>query len=313
MKQLHTIQWSAKPLQTYVLNLDEGFNPFSKWENTFVVNYKTMNFHGGERHLQILSDLQPGGDLVISHRINSMVDLFDIILANDAARRMGIFNISLVIPYFPAARQDRVCNVGEPLTVKVVADLINGCGFKEVAIFSPHSEVAPALLNNCSILALENEYAQWIFEDNKKHIQKDGRVFNVVCPDAGAAKRVEKIAKHLANNNGHFNIQMIRCEKVRDVATGQLKEFIVQTDDLKGAPCVIFDDINSMGGTFLGLGEKLREKGCGNLSLFTAHSDCQKGIENVLTKFDNVYTTNSKRDYAKLVDDKKLKVFDIAL
>jgi ribose-phosphate pyrophosphokinase len=294
MKQY--IHWSIlKPEleYPYILNLDLDFNPIDKGIN---LKYKQFTFKGGEPHFQIESECPYAKEatLIITQRYNKVDDIVNILTANDAARRMGFKTIKLVLPYFPAARQDRVCNDGEPLTVKVFTDMINACGFEEVIILCPHSEVTPALLNNVTVLD-ELKYVDKIMSS----LDKSGRNVNIVCPDAGAGKRVSKVVQHLANNNGHVNFNLIRCEKVRDVKDGSLKDFFIQADDLGGYPTLIIDDINSMGGTFIGLGKKLREKNCSKLMLFTAHADCVEGVQNIIENFDHYYTTNSKQDWDK--------------
>jgi ribose-phosphate pyrophosphokinase len=283
------IHWNMKAERPYVLNLDETFAPFEGVE----VFYKKFDFKGGEPHFQITNKCAcpEASTLVITQRYNKIGDLFDIILANDAARRMGFNDIRLILPYFPAARQDRVCNEGEPLTIKVFTDMINGCGFNSVTILCPHSEVTPALLNNVIVLD-ELKYIDQIIQSDVN--QKE---WNIVCPDAGAGKRVGKITQYLACMYHAKTFNLIRCEKVRDVKDGSIKEFFVGADDLGGHPTLICDDINSMGGTFIGLGKKLREKNCGKLMLFTTHSDCYDGIKNVSEHFDKVYTTNSKQNW----------------
>jgi len=281
------IHWQSTAELPYILNLDELFTPI---QTGVLLPYKRMLFHGGEPQIT-LNKVEPFSELIITQRYNTVADLFDIVLAVNAARIMGFKTIKLVLPYFPAARQDRVCNEGEPLTIKVFADIINSCNFEEVVILCPHSEVTPALINNVKVLD-ELDYVLQTVQDNI-----NGRHFNIVCPDAGAGKRVGKIVQYLAHNNGHVTFNLIRCEKVRDVKTGELKEFFVQSDDLGGYPTLICDDILSMGGTFVGLGNKLKEKNCGKLMLFTAHADCVIGVQNMITFFDHVYTTNSKRDY----------------
>jgi ribose-phosphate pyrophosphokinase len=231
----------------------------------------------------------------------------DIILAVDAARRAGFTNLKLVIPYFPAARQDRVCNAGEPLTVAVFAKLINDCGFSQVLIFTPHSEVTPALLNNVVVVD-DHNYAKSIV---LRMIQDDRTIknINIVCPDAGAGKRVGKIATHLANEFPDIQFDMIRCEKIRDVRNGSLKDFFVQADDLGNHPSIIFDDVNCKGGTFIGLAKKLKEKNPGPIYLFTAHSDTVEGIQNVCQHFDHAYTVNTKHNWDESVDCENFTCF----
>lgn len=303
-QQLH---WKTTAEHNYILNLDHSFNPIDKGVN---VEFKELTFYGGEPHFQITSEIS--GDnarLIITQRYNDIGDLFKIILANDAARRLGVNDIHLVLPYFPAARQDRVCNEGEPLTVKVFADLINGCGFSSVTIFTPHSEVTPALLNNVHVI----DELPYILDIVKKNL--NGHYFNVVCPDAGAGKRVGKIVQHLSNNIGYVQFNLIRCEKVRDVKDGTLKDFFAQVDDLGGHPTMIFDDILSMGGTFMGLGDKLKEKNAGDLMLYTAHADCVAGLQKMSDYFKKVFTSNSKKNWSSVLHSQyeNVECFNITL
>lgn len=230
-KQLH-LDWKVSTSQTFILNLDSEFQPYKFQTNTYLLEFKTFTFKGGEPHFQITSDVLPVGDLVITQRYNKVDDLLNIILANDAARRMGFKNIKLFIPYFPAARQDRVCNSGEPLTLKVFSDMINSCGFDEVTILCPHSDVVPTLINNVTVL------------DELKYVEEalcnllstsTSNIINIVCPDAGAGKRVNKIVQHLSKEYSQNIFNLIRCEKIRDVKDGSIKEFFVDGDDLGGA------------------------------------------------------------------------------
>ena len=306
-RQLH-LDWKVSTSQTFILNLDSEFHPYKFQTNTYFLEFKKFTFKGGEPHFQITSDVLPVGDLVITQRYNKVDDLVKIILANDAARRMGFKNIKLFLPYFPAARQDRVCNSGEPLTIKVFTEMINSCGFDEVIILCPHSDVTPALINNVTVLD-ELNYVDMVINS----LYKSSRDINIVCPDAGAGKRVNKIVQHLSNNDGHVNFNLIRCEKIRDVKDGAIKEFFVDAENLGEFPTIICDDINSMAGTFLGLGKKLKEKNCGALMLYTSHSDCVEGIQRAIEYFDHVYTTNSKQNWDKYTYtiDNRLTCFNI--
>lgn len=301
------INWISKTDRTFIINLDNTFNPCESL-NIHQLQYNIFKFPGGEPHFQIISNVEYPGELIITQRFNNTDDFFNIILANDAAKRMGFTNIKLVLPYFPGARQDRVCNKGEPLTVKIFADLINECNFTEVVISCPHSEVTAALLNNCRILDNESKYlSQIIYNESLK----SGSQVNIVCPDAGAGKRVNALAKEMVKIYPKYNINLIRCEKVRDVATGELKEFFVQSHNLDGHSTIICDDICSYGGTFKGLGDALKEKNCGKLILFTSHFDCIEGVNRMVDYFDMVYTTNSKCNWQTLND--KINCFEIKL
>jgi len=297
-KQRLHLNWVTSTHQTYFVSLDGDYCPIAKTENLLRIPLKENTFPGGEVHLRLdinEDQVADNAHLIIAARYNTAADILKIVLAADAARRLGFSKTTLILPYFPAARQDRVCNVGEPLTVKIFADMINGCGFHAVHILSPHSEVTPALLNNvvvhdeCGLV--ERALCRWITQTNLTTI-------NIVCPDAGAGKRVGKVASYLAKRFPQNGVNLIRCEKVRDVRDGSLKEFFVQADDLGGYPTLIIDDIVAYGGTFLGLADKLRERNCGELGIFISHADCEEGLMNLRQKFNYVVTTDSKRDYA---------------
>ncbi len=294
--------------RTYTLNLDPDFNPYEDFDSLAFTN---GTFPGGEPNFRI-TDIPAGFDhnLVITQRFNSVADLMLIIIANDAARRAGFKNISLVLPYFPAARQDRVCNPGESLTIKVFADLINACKFEAVEIYSPHSEVTPALIDNVQLIDRDEPFLREIIISTHADILGE---INIVCPDAGAGKRVGKLAKFVATEFPHVTVNLIRCEKVRDVSTGALKEFFVQAEDLGHFPTIICDDIVAYGGTFKGLGNVLRAKNAGTLMLFTSHADCVEGLDNMVEFFDKVYTSNSKRNWTVNVNADRFTCFPIRL
>lgn len=319
-RRYNNVHWNMKSEEPYVLNLTSDFKPIQFGH--IELKLDKFIFPGGEPHLRISGEPYPG-TLIITHRANSGQHMIEILLANDAARRMGFKDIRLVVPCFPAARQDRVCNEGEPLTVKVFADLINGCGFNDVVILSPHSEVTPALLNNVVVMD-ELPYAKRIIDGFLEEyvgymkITLKDPVFeiNIICPDAGAGKRVGKIHKYLADQFPRIQFNLIECSKDRDVKTGNIRGFSVRADDLGGHYSIIFDDIVAKGGTFLGLADVLREKNCGDLAIFTSHADCLEGITNLLGKFDKVYTTNSKHYWEEFFHGEKgdkLTVFPFEL
>jgi ribose-phosphate pyrophosphokinase len=296
----------------YILNLDPLFNPLKDSVYHFIdLDFKKLTFPGGESHFQITNEfvhIQWG--VIITARVCNEVDMFMILLANDALRRMGFTDVSLVIPYFPGGRQDRVCNPGEPLTVKVFADMINACKFSRVHIYSPHSDVTPALIDNCSLMKLDDDFIFKIVND----VIKDFQGVNIVCPDAGAGKRTYGLVETLVEWVGDdIAINFIRCEKVRDVKTGMLSEFVVHSDELNGYPTIICDDIIAYGGTFLGLAKVLKTRNCGHLILFTSHADCEEGLRAMLDEFDEVYTSDSRKNWGEIIDDSSFHCLPIEL
>ncbi|MGQ2983302.1 ribose-phosphate diphosphokinase [Flavobacterium sp.] len=260
-----------------VLNLDPAFAPLNATEIVF----KSFTFYGGEPHIKIEPGFDVSEAVTITHRLDSFNRLGEICVAVDALKRMGVQKINLFIPYFPGARQDRIMIPGEPLTVKVYADIINAMGFAEVTVFDPHSEVAPALINNCKIVPN--------YEFIAEVIKAIGTDVKLISPDGGALKKIYKVSEYLGGR------EVVECSKSRDVKTGRLSGFKVYEHDLAGADCLIVDDICDGGGTFAGLAEELKRKNAGRLYLAVSHGIFSKGFE-MFGDLEKIFTTNSFSD-----------------
>jgi ribose-phosphate pyrophosphokinase len=256
------------------------------------IAYEHFIFGGGEQHIKINFDghiIVTGATIWLHYSQDS--DIWKLALIVDALRRSNVHNLDLNIPYFPAARQDRVCVWGEPLTVKVFADFINAMKFNVVSIFDPHSEVTPALLDNVNVI------------DNVKFVSSVLGEFNaldgtgktvLVSPDAGSNKKVASVAKHLYKISNQ-EINVVRADKLRNVATGEIIETTVYADDLTGKNCYIIDDICSRGGTFCALAKVLKSKGANKVTLIVSHYEGTANMRMLKESgIDEVVTTNSK-------------------
>jgi ribose-phosphate pyrophosphokinase len=261
-----------------ILNLDKNFKPLNGKE----IDFQSFTFSGGEPHIKIKTDFDTEEAITITHRLNSFNDLGLLCLAVDALQRIDAKVSNLIIPYFPAARQDRVMVKGEPLSVKVYADIINGLGFEKVLVLDPHSEVTPALVNNCEAVS-NHRFIQQVIESIGSNV-------TLISPDGGALKKIYKVSEFLGG------VEVVECSKSRDVKTGKLTGFKVYTDDLIGQDCLIVDDICDGGGTFIGLAEELKKKNAGKLYLAVTHGIFSKGFEELASHFSQIFTTNSFKE-----------------
>ncbi len=275
-----------------IINLDQNFKPLNGDE----ILFESFIFNGGEPHIRI-NPFDVNQKVTVTHRINSFNDLGLFCIACDALRRMGVKELHGIIPYFPAARQDRVMVKGESLSVKVYADIINNVGLDSITIFDPHSDVTPALLNNCEVIQNHSFVSSFI-----SSLPKD---FILISPDAGAAKKIHKLASQLGIEN------ILECGKKRDVKTGKLSGFHVPMNDLDGRACLIVDDICDGGGTFLGLGEELKKKNAGQLHLAISHGIFSKGFDSLSAIFSAIYTTDSFKSIEKDKGITQIKLSEI--
>ena len=272
------------------LNLTADFAPLGVSEN--YISFDTFVFNGGEPHIKIyeqsLSQSYTLDDITITIRLSDSNSVMILLLAVDALRRIDPkYKLHLFTPYFPAARQDRVMIPGEPLSVKVYADLINSCKFQSVTIVDPHSDVTPALLNN---VIVKNNHKFVLSSLRDLYPQNDANLPILISPDAGSNKKIQSLARFLTQLN---TLKIVKCDKTRDVRNGNITNFEVYSDDLGGKDCVIVDDICDGGGTFIGLAKELKKKNAGNLYLMVTHGIFSKDINELLKVFDKIYTTDS--------------------
>ena len=160
--------------------------------------------------------------------------------------------------------------------------------FRKVHILDCHSEVGPALLENC-VNHSNVQYAA----DPFRFLNGNGQIPFLVSPDAGASKKSEKLFTALVNDYNMRIEDIVQCSKKRDLKTGKLSGFTVFSENLMGKPCVIVDDICDAGGTFLGLAEELKKKNAGEIILFVTHGIFSKGLSPFEENFSRIYTTDS--------------------
>lgn len=237
---------------------------------------------GGEPHLKWKKDLAPERSiptLTILSRIQNGIDLLKLLVVTDAIKRTReVWDINIVIPYWPGARQDRAPYL-EPLTVKVYADIINTQGYGSVTIVDPHSEVTPALINNVVVKPVADILKKIVTEHNYD---------TILIPDAGATKRM--FSYYFPDLEFNQKLNFVQCLKKRDTLTGKLSGFKIVDYVKDGAKCLIVDDICDGGGTFIGLANELAvvQPTVGKMGLYTTHGIYSKGIEPLLHSADNI-------------------------
>lgn len=252
------------------------------------VLFTAMIFPDGQPHIKIdvesAAKLDKEVPLRLLTRITNPSDLMMVLLVKNTLDYMEFAHIELHISYLMAARMDRVMLDGEPFSLKIVAGILNLGNFKKVKIFDPHSEVATALIER-SYAVSNHHFVKDALDDYFKRYKQVR--FCLVSPDAGALKKIHKLAQDLDINN------VVECMKERDLKTGALTNFKTTTENLEGLTCFIIDDICDGGGTFAGTAKMLKEKGASKIVLVVSHGIFSKGT--AIANIDEIYTTDSYR------------------
>lgn len=253
------------------------------------ITFQQLLFPDGQPHIKLdtkkingLDKLKP---LRIFCRMDNAANILTVLFIKNVLDYFEFEQVELHIAYMMAARMDRVMTEGEPFSLKVVAGLLNNASFKKVKIFDPHSEVTTALIDK-SYTVTNHEYVRDTLADYKSKYSLDD--FCLVSPDAGALKKIHKLAQYLGVDD------VVECSKERDVKTGALTNFKTTEENLSGKTCFIVDDICDGGGTFAGTAKMLKEKGAAKVVLIVSHGIFSKGT--AINFIDDIYTTDSFRN-----------------
>jgi ribose-phosphate pyrophosphokinase len=214
----------------------------------------------------------------ITCRIKSSDDIIRILMATNALKNQNCKNIELFIPYLPYARQDRIMVNGEAFSLKVLADILNIQNYSKVTFYDVHSSISNLLINN-SVSISNSKFVSDVLPSNSV----------IVCPDAGATKKIYDLCKDIK-----YNAEIVFCNKIRDVSTGKIIRLSIAESDVVGQNCVIVDDICDGGATFSMIGEKLKQLGAKSVSLIVSHGIFSGEIP--IKNIDHVYTTDSFYD-----------------
>lgn len=260
-----------------------------------------LQFSGGERHIElkqnVIDQLQESTHIKAS--LNNSADVMDYLLLENVLIEQGT-RLSVEIPYFPYARQDRICAQGQAFSLDLMTKLLNSNAEKfagqrqKIVVWDCHSQVTLDLLRqNTSFQEVINIEPAKIIEQSEvlMRILSAGNTV-LVCPDAGATQRTQAIANNI-NPQRQQAIEMIRCEKKRDPSTGKVRTTAVDSPDLTGKTAVITDDICDGGATFIGIAKQLRSLNCQNIILYVTHGIFSKGLAVFDGLVDQVFTSNS--------------------
>lgn len=260
-----------------------------------------LQFSGGERHIQLHAELlnQLTADTQIKASLQNSTDVMDYLLLENVLLEQGT-HLSVEIPYFPYARQDRICAQGQAFSLDLMTRLLNSNSEKfagqrqKIVVWDCHSPVTLELLRkNTRFQEVINIEPIEIIQQSPALMQilsADNSV--LVCPDAGAIQRTQAIANGINPQRQHA-IEVIRCEKQRDPSTGKISTTAVDSPDLTGKTAVITDDICDGGATFIGIAKQLRSLNCQNIILYVTHGIFSKGLAVFDGLVDQIFTSNS--------------------
>jgi ribose-phosphate pyrophosphokinase len=173
-------------------------------------------------------------------------NLMELLIMIDALRRASAERINAVIPYYGYARQDRKVAPRQPISAKLVANLITEAGASRVLTIDLHAGQIQGFFD----IPVDNLYASPIVLEYLRKKFKDDLV--LIAPDAGGVERTRSFAKRL-------DASLAIMDKRRERANVAQVMHIIGT--VKGKVAVILDDMVDTAGTLTQAAQALKEHG----------------------------------------------------
>lgn len=225
-------------------------------------NIEVGHFSDGETSVHIGETVR-GRDVFIIQSTSSPVNenLMELLICIDALRRASAGRITAVMPYFGYARQDRKARPRDPITAKLVADIITSAGADRVLTVDLHAAQIQGFFD---IPVDHLEGGSLLCKHFKENIIKGkNEDFVVVSPDVGSVARARKIATKL-------NCPMAIIDKRRPKANQV--EIMNIIGDVKGKTCLLVDDLIDTAGTICQGAEALNKNGAKEIYACCTHA-----------------------------------------
>ncbi len=221
---------------------------------------KIEKFANGEIYARFEETVR-GGEVffiqtIAGKNVNDL--LMETLIVADAATRASAESFTAVIPHYGYARQDRKAASREPITARLVANLLEAAGVDRVITLDLHSGQIQGFFD----IPVTHLTALYQFGDYFKAKGFDMNNTVVVSPDMGRAKVAKKLADYLG-------CEVAIAHKSRPKHNAA--EVMGIIGNIKGKTCIINDDMIDTAGTLAGSISKLKEMGAGDIYISATH------------------------------------------
>jgi len=253
------------------------------------------SFANNELRIRV-SEKNIGNKAIIVQSLSEPVNhhLVELLLISDALKRLGVKEVTAVIPYIGYSKQDKIFREGEPLSIEVIVKILDTAGFKKIILFDLHNPNSIELFKTPIVNLLARSLFLKYFKIDKNTI--------VVAPDAGGVKSSNSFAKELGVGVAYIN-------KQRDLETGEITiKGINRT--VRGKNAVIIDDMLATGGTLVETAKFLKKQGVQSIKVGVTHHLYVKGTQEKIDKseIDELIVTDTIEQKRK---SRKLKVISV--
>jgi ribose-phosphate pyrophosphokinase len=216
-------------------------------------------FSNGETYCRYDESIR-GADVFLVQSGCEPIDrnLVELLFMIQAAKLASAKRITAVVPWFPYSRQDRKAKPREPISSRLVADMLQLAGADRVLTMDLHA----GQIQGFFTIPVDHMTAMPLFARHFRDLGLTGDDVVSVSPDAGRAKMAVRFAEML-------DADFALMHKMRHSAN--VVEVTEVTGRVRGKTCIVGDDVITTGGTLLANVKALKEHGAGDVWLFATH------------------------------------------
>jgi len=219
---------------------------------------EVKRFSDGEIAINMNESVRGCDCFIIQSTCNPVNDnLMEILIMIDSMKRASAGRINVVMPYYGYARQDRKAKARDPITSKLVADLLEAAGADRVVTMDLHA----AQIQGYFDIPVDHLVGMPILIDYWKKKEIEDLV--VVSPDHGSVTRARNMAEPLG-------VPIAIVDKRRPEPNKS--EIMNIIGDVKGKNCIIVDDMIDTAGTICNAGKAIMELGAKSVSCGATHA-----------------------------------------
>ena len=261
---------------------------------------KLQRFADGEVYFQLLENVR-GVDVFLVQPTCRPVDehLIELLIMIDALKRASAGRITVVMPYYGYARQDRKDRPRVAITAKLVADLLSTAGANRALLVDLHAAQIQGFFN----IPVDHLFASPVLVGYFRDLELPD--LTVISPDAGGVERARFFAKKL-------EAPLAIVDKRRtDMNVTEVMNVI---GDVEGRTCLILDDIVDTAGTLVGTVEALYDQGAKKVYACASHPVLSgPAIERIAnSRLEQLVVTNTIPLREEALRIPKIKVLSIA-
>ena len=221
---------------------------------------RVEKFANGETYAKFEESIRGNEAFIIQSIAGENVNdlLMEILVAADAAKRASVGTLTAVIPHYAYARQDRKSDSREPITARLVANLLETAGFDRIITLDLHQGQIQGFFD----IPVTHLTALYLLGDYFMAKNFYWKETVVVSPDMGRAKAAKKLSDYLGCSMAIAHKSRPRHNEA---------EVMGIIGDIEGKTCIINDDMIDTAGTLCGSMGKLKELGAGEIYVCATH------------------------------------------